>query len=168
MYTFLILIAGIYLGNKLPFWIGRAVSFFQNRALLDSLVPKEVDPSRLCKGNHSWITARTFTDTGPSQVKVCRVCGLIEGTEKMATAEAIDRIEENNQIRELETRLYKEFSALEDGDIRKYFDKEIKNGLSFDKLAHVHTAGMTFGQRYTLYKASKKDDIEKELTKSNS
>lgn len=168
MYIAITLLLGIYLGNKLPFWIGNAVSYLQSRALINSLVPKQADPEKLCKGTHSWITARTFTDKGPAEVKVCRICGLIEGSDKAATAEAIDRIEENNQIRELEKRLYKEFIAREDEDVRRYFDKEIKNGLSFDKLAHVHNAGMTFGQRYTIFKASKKEDIEKELTKSNS
>lgn len=164
----LILIAGIYFGNKLPFWIGRFVTFVQNRTILDNLIPKKIDPTRLCKGNHSWINARTFSESGPAQVKVCRVCGLIEGSDKMATPEAIDQIEENNLMRDLEQRLYKEFSTLENTDIRKYFDKEIKNGLSFEKLASVHAAGMTFGQRYTIFKTAKKGEIEKELFKSNS
>lgn len=167
MLAVVILLVGFYLGNKMPFWVPKAISYFRNRHLLNSLIPKAADPDKLCKGTHPWMNARTFTDEGPATVKVCRVCGLIEGSNKQATQDAIDRIEENNRLRDLEDRLYREFASLEDRDVRKYFSEEIKNGLSYQKIAHIHTAGMTFGQRYTIYKASKKEEIEKELTGSN-
>lgn len=125
------------------------------------------DSEKLCKGPHSWIFAQIGTAEGPAQVRVCRACGFIGGSNRVASPEAIDRIEENNKIRELEVRLYNEFLEQEDAEIKKYFDEEISKGVNFDKLLHVHNAGITFNQRYAMYKASKAVDIEKELTKSN-
>lgn len=133
----------------------------------ESVLPQDADPSKLCKGPHSWITARTLTKEGSGTTQVCRVCGFISGSGKVASMESVDRIEESNKIREIETRLLKEFLDQEDDQMKKFFDSEIKGGLSFNKIAQIHSAGMTFEYRFMAYKASKADEIEKELTRSD-
>lgn len=166
--TLLAVAIGIAIGLKGPGILARAIYNFQNRRIMKDLVPQKVDPKKLCKAPHSWILATTFTDKGNGSVRICRVCGLVEGSNTAVTEEAIDRIEENNRLRQLEEKVYQEFTSKEDSDVRKYFDKEIKNGLSYEKLAKLHTAGMTFKQRYAMYKSGKKKEIEQELSRSNS
>lgn len=145
-----------------------ASNFFKNRSLMKNLVPQKIDKKRLCRGPHPWMKVKTWTEKGPSETQMCRACGLVSGTETMASPEAIDRIEENQKIRDIDAKLYRDFLAKEDEDIKQFFAREIQGGLNFDKLAKIHAAGMTFGQRFTYYKASKVEDIEKELTKSDS
>lgn len=140
---------------------------FKAKRMVQSIIPQVADPKKLCKTPHSWIMAPTITKEGQGFVQVCRVCGFISGSDKVASMDSIDRIEENNRIREIESRLLKDFLTQEDDQMKKYFDLEIKGGLNFDKLAHIHGAGMTFNQRFLVYKASRAEEIEKELTKSD-
>lgn len=139
----------------------------KSKKLLKSITPQIADPEKLCRGPHSWIVAKTLTKDGSGTTQICRVCGFISGSNKVASMESIDRIEESNRIREIESKLLKEFLGQEDNSIKKYFDSEIKGGLDFDKLTHIHAAGMTFNQRYSIYKASKAEEIEKQLTRSD-
>lgn len=134
---------------------------------MKSMMPQVADPKKLCKGPHSWILARTLTKDGPGSTQVCRICGFISGSNKVASMESIDRIEERNRIMEIEARLLRDFLTKEDDQMKKYFDSEIKGGLDFEKITHIHSAGMTFSQRFLVYKASKAEEIEKELTKSD-
>lgn len=167
MYTFFILAAGVFLGLYGPIWASNLITYLQNRQILKDVTPRDVDDAKLCKGAHSWINAQTFTDTGAGSIQVCQVCGFIPTINKMASTEAIDSIEEHNRLTAVQSKIYTDFQVQEDGDIRKYFDEEIKNGVSFEKLAHVHLAGMTFGARFNIYRASRAEEIQKAVTGSN-
>lgn len=153
--------------DAIRFIVLRLLDSFKMRKRIKDATPQTADPAKLCKGPHSWLLASAITKEGPGHVQVCRVCGLISGSDKVASTESIDRIEENIRIRDIEARLLKDFMDTEDGNIKKHFDSEIKSGLNFDKLVQIHTAGMTFSQRFLYYKASKAEEIEKELTKSD-
>jgi hypothetical protein len=166
-HIFAIFICGILVGFEGPIWVSILFRKLQNRKIIKEITPTDVDDSRLCKGPHAWIKAHAVADQGPIEVSICQVCGFIPSTNKMASVEAIDRIQENNKIRAVEAKIYKDFVEREDGDIRKYFDSEIKNGVSFEKLAHIHNAGITFGSRYNIYKSARAEDIQKELNKSD-
>jgi hypothetical protein len=165
--SILTLVVGIFVGLYGPVWISDLFRYLQNRQILKDITPQDTDETRLCKGPHSWIGAQAFTDNGRETVQVCQVCGFIPSLDKMATPEAIDRIEENNRIRDIQGKIFTDFQTREDDDIKKYFDEEIKNGVSFEKLAHIHSAGMTFGARFNMYKAGRADEIEKVINKSN-
>ena len=163
----LALAVGIFVGLYGPVWISNAFRYIQNRQILKDISPREVDETRLCKGPHSWIGARAFTENGFENVQVCQVCGFIPTLNKMATPEAIDRIEENNRIHGIQSKIFTDFQAREDEDIKKYFDEEIKNGVSFEKLSHIHSAGMTFGARFNIYRAGRAEEIDKVINKSD-
>lgn len=164
----LALVVGIYFGNKVPFWIAKVTSFFQRRSVLKTMLPKNLDPAKICRGPHWWLDASIYTDEGDKRIKVCSVCGLIQGTRTVATQEAIDRIEEGLRYKELEDKIYKEFTIKEDSDIKRFFDNELKNGMSFEKLQKLHTAGATFQQRYVAFRVNKAAEVEKELSRSDS
>lgn len=168
MYGPWILIIGIFIGLEGPVWFSSALKYFQNRKILKEVTPTDIKPEKLCEGPHHWISARAYTDKGISLVQVCQLCGFIPSSNKMASPEAIDRIEENNKIGEVEDRIYADFLAKEDGDIKKYFDQEIKNGVNFEKLIHIHSAGMTFGTRYYAYKSTRAEEVKKVLNRNNS
>jgi len=136
--------------------------------IVKNMTPQEADESQLCKGPHPWMETTVLTSDGKKKIPVCSACGLISGTNKVASQEAIDRIEEMNRIKEIEQRLYNDFLNEEDNEIKKYFSKELENGLDFDKLVHVHAAGMSFGSRFSIYKAAKAPELEKELNKKDS
>lgn len=163
--TFLIFALGLVLGYKSLVWLDDAINYFKTQKILKQITPANVNDKRLCKGPHAWMMAPLWSPQGESQVRVCQVCGFIPEMEKMVKPEAIDRIEENNKIRQMEKKIYRDFLAQEDNDIKKYFDKEIKDGVSFEKLAHVHGAGMTFGARFNIYKSARAGEIEKALSK---
>jgi hypothetical protein len=167
MMSALYLLIGLVVGFYGPVWLSDLFRYLQNRQILKDITPQEVNESRLCKGPHSWIGAQAFTDHGRETVQVCQVCGFMPSLKKMATTEAIDRIEENNRIREIQGKIFTDFQTQEDTEIKRYFDEEIKNGVSFDKLAHVHNAGMTFGARYNLYKASRAEEIDKAINRND-
>ena len=163
----LYLLIAFYLGNKLPFWVPKVVLFFKRRAILNPMLPKKLDPNKLCTGPHNWLPAAIYSDQGNQEVKVCNLCGFIMGTDTVATPEALDSIEENIRHKEIEDRIYMEFSNREDADIRKFFSEEIKNGLNFEKLQKLHTAGVTYNHRYMAFRTSKNPEIQRELLKSN-
>lgn len=160
-------LAVFILGFFTPTLILFCMEYYKARKFRNAHMPRKAESDKLCRGPHSWITAEANTNSGISDVKVCRACGFVSGTELMVSPDAIDRIEENNKIREIEGKLYKEFLNKEDNDIKKYFGEEIKNGVNFEKLTVLHAAGMTFGQRYTIYRTAKAEEIQEELTKDN-
>lgn len=165
------LTVGIVIGILLGFF-GPEVWFrlrvkMELAALRKNIIPQEADASKLCNGPHPWMETMVMTPDGEKRIPVCSACGLISGTNKVASQEAIDKIEEMNRVREIEQRLYSEFLNAEDDEIKKYFSKEIESGLDFDKLAHVHAAGMSFSSRFSIYRAAKTPELEKELNKSN-
>jgi hypothetical protein len=163
----LLLAGGFILGFLGPVWASDLFRYVQNRQILKDITPADVDERKLCKGPHSWMGATTLTDEGVGSTQVCQVCGFIPSISKMATTEAIDRIEENNRIRAIQSQIYRDFQAQENGDIKNFFAEELKGGLSFEKLAHVHCAGMTFSARFGIYKSSRAEDIEKAITRTN-
>lgn len=167
MYAFLLLVAGIFVGLFGPIWIGRFLEFLQERKILKEVMPQDVNEKNLCKGPHSWINAQTLTHEGEGSIQVCQLCGFIPSINKMASPEAIDSIEEHNRLTAIQGKIYTDFQVQEDNGIKKYFEEEIKNGVSFEKLAHVHAAGMTFGARYGIYRASRAEEIKKAVTGSN-
>jgi hypothetical protein len=168
MLYLLILAIGIYVGFMGPVHLSNLLSWYEKRQILRDIMPHEVDEKRLCRGPHGWMSARTYTDAGPGKTQVCQVCGFIPSINKMATEEALDRIEENNKIYAMEDRIYRDFQKQEDGDIKKYFDEEITHGVSFEKLTHLHGAGMTFGARFKIYKSARATEIEEALKRNNS
>lgn len=167
MNTLLIVALSLYLGSKLSEWIGKAIVYFQNREIIKAITPTAIKEDRLCKGPHTWLNTRTWTEKGTVDARICRVCGLIDGTNKMATIEAIDQIEENNKIQALEEGVYQDFIDKENKELRAFFAAELKEGLSFDKLAMLHNAGITFGARFNKYKVARLPEMLKELIKSN-
>lgn len=167
MLTAFIFLLGLWLGLHGPTILGDLITYFQNRAIIKAITPIPINPQLLCKGKHSWLIAKTLEEKGYSTAKVCRVCGFIDGVNKMASVEAIDNIEQNNKIQKIEQDIYNEFWKLEDGDIARFFHNEIQNGLEFNKLTRLHEAGMTFGARFHKYKATRAADITKELKKSD-
>jgi len=167
MYTFFVLVVGILIGFYGPVYLSNLFTYLQTRQLVKDSTPQNVDESKLCKTPHSWIKAKTFTDKGIGSVDVCQVCGFIPSLDKMATPDAIDSIEESNRIDEIQGKIYRDFQTQEDNDIKKYFEEEIKNGVSFEKLAHVHAAGLTFGARFSNYRASRAEEVQKALSRSN-
>lgn len=137
------------------------------RKLTKTVLPSTIDEKRMCKGPHSWMPTPTITAQGQGTADVCRLCGFISGTDKMASLEMLDRIEENNRIRETEEKLFNSFSAQEDEEIKAFFSEELKTGISFDKLLKLHSAGMTFHERFFIYKASRAGELEKEINRGN-
>lgn len=161
------IVVGLLLGFFGPEVLFRIKLKMELASLKKNIIPKEADPSKLCSGPHPWMETMVMTPDGDKRIPVCSACGLISGTNKVASQEAIDRIEEMNRVREIEQRLYSDFITAEDDEIKKYFSKEIESGLDFDKLAHVHAAGMSFSTRFSIYKAAKTPELEKELNKGN-
>ena len=161
------LILGIIIGFWGPVWASNLVTYFENKKVIDEITPLSLDETKLCKGPHAWIPTKSLTDRGYENIQVCQVCGFLPSMGKMAKPEAIDRIEENNKIRAIQEMIYRDFVIREDDDMKKYFDEEIKNGVDFEKLAHIHTAGMTFNARLNAYKASRMSEVEKVLSKGN-
>jgi len=162
----LIFSIGLYLGNKLPDWIAKAMVWYATRPIIKMITPTKIKQGRLCKGPHNWIAKKL--DIQGKESNICRVCGLIEGTGRMATAEALDQIEENMRFDALEEQVYQDFVSRENEDIRKYFAAELKGGLDFGKMAKLHNAGITFGVRYNKYKSIHLPPLLKNLEKSNS
>lgn len=157
----------LYVGSNWEKWFYAAVKYFENRAIIKSITPTAIKEDRLCKQPHTWLNTRTWTEKGTVDARICRVCGLIDGTNKMATIEAIDQIEENNKIQALEEGVYQDFIDKENKELRAFFAAELKEGLSFDKLAMLHNAGITFGARFNKYKVARLPEMLKELVKSN-
>ncbi len=168
MKLYIVLVLGMYVGNKLPFWIAKLNSYLDRRYILKRMMPKKLDPSKMCHGPHWWLDASIYTEDGDKEAKICSACGFIQGTRTAATPEAIDRIEENIRYKAIEDKIYQEFSDKEDNDIKKFFDNELSNGMSFEKLVRLHNAGISFNRRYIEYRSSKSQEVRKELAKSNS
>lgn len=167
MSTILTMFLGWLLIESIGIIALKTVDHLRTKKTLKLIMPQIADPKKLCKGPHSWITASTFTATGPSLTQLCRVCGFISGSDKVVSVDTIDIIEKNNKIKEIEHKLMTNFLAQEDDNVKKHFDVEIKGGLDFNKLLQIHTAGMTFNERFVLYKQSKSEYIEKELTRND-
>lgn len=165
--TLLDVFSGIVIGWYIPIWLSKVYIYFLSKEITKNSIPQKVDDNKMCKTRHDWIEAVTFAGSKTGKTRLCRLCGFIPELNLMASYEAIDRIEENNKIRQLEDNIYKDFINKEDEDIKKFFTKEIENGVSFDKLVQLHSAGITFMQRYGNYKLSRAPEIEKELTKDN-
>lgn len=166
MDTTLLVILALFIGSKIPDSFYAFVRWYQNRKIWKDITPTDVDQKKLCRV-HNWIDGRTLTENGETITKVCRVCGLIQGTNKMATPAGLDMIEENNRFRQVEEDLYQEFVKNEEVDLKKYLAKDLANGLNFDKVATIHNAGITFAHRFTLYKAAKSKEITALLNKSD-
>jgi hypothetical protein len=158
-WVFFGVMVGVILGGR---------KFLRLKKYSNLLIPGKADPSKMCKGPHSWITAKTITRVGSSESNVCRVCGFVSGHDKMVSSEAIDRIEESNKNKEIEEKLMKSFLAEEYEKIKEFLSLELKSGLDFEKIASVHGAGLTFTKRFQAYKLLKADDIEREIKKSDS
>lgn len=160
----IVFLAGYYA----PIVLTRAMLYFFDRKILSRMVPGKIDPKKLCKGPHSWLVARALTQDGLGETQVCRMCGLVSGSDRMASLEVVDTIEENNRTRKIEAKLVDEFLAKEDKEIGAYFAEELNSGLSFEKLTRIHAAGMTFTKRYAEYKVSAIGNAEKEFNKHDS
>lgn len=166
----LLVMANLYLGARLPFWIGQFLNYVEKRKIIKSSTPTPIKEGEKCRVPHSFLTIKGDKELGISEAKVCRGCGWIKGTGMKASFEAVDSIDEVNKLDEIEEGLYKAFLTLEDKDIIRYFSKEIEGGLSFEKLTRLHEAGSTFHKRYAKYKTSKMTEIKKKLaeeTRSN-
>lgn len=162
------LIIGFIAGFFGPMWVSDLITYLQNRKVIREITPLPVREDKLCKGPHSWMMAPVFNEKDPNkEVRLCQICGFMPDRQLMATVEAIDRIQENNRVYAMQNRIYKDFLAQENGDIQKYFDAELKNGVSFEKLVHVHGAGATFNARYNMYKSARAGEIAKELSRSD-
>ncbi len=157
----------LWVGINLPNWLAKVIVYFQNRSIIKAITPTDLDEKRLCKAPHVWLNTRAWTEKGTVDSKVCRVCGLIDGTKKMATEAAIDQIEENNKVQAVEEQVYQDFISKENGDLRAFFASELKEGLSFEKLVQLHNAGITFGARYNKYKVTRLPEMLKILEKSD-
>lgn len=155
-------------GLLLPDGIFLAKNYFMLRKIKNTVIPKRAKPDQLCRGPHSWLKVEEPTPKGVQTAQVCRICGLISGTNLVASQEAIDEIEEDNKHRDIEGKLYDEFLKREDDEIRHFFSKEIEGGVDFGKLAKVHAAGITFYDRFSLFKSIKNKEIQKELRKTDS
>ena len=131
------------------------------------LIPSKVDNTKLCKGPHNWLKAPSVDKGQKTESNICRVCGLVSGKELMASEEYIEAIEEANKRNEITVRMWDSFLAEEDQTIREFMTTELEKGLDFDKLVKIHTAGTTARDRFALYLEAKKEDIQKELTRSN-
>lgn len=167
MHTFFVATISLFVGLYGPIYLSNLFRYVQNRRILKDLTPQKVDDDKLCKGPHSWINATTFTDKGPGSTQVCQLCGFIPSLHLMVTAEAIDRIEENNRIRAIQDKIFSDFQDQEEKEMKAYFDEELKNGVDFEKLVHIHGAGMTFGTRFNIYRSARAEEIEKAITGSN-
>lgn len=166
IFNLALVVVGVVLGFEGPFWASILFSYVQNRKIIKEITPKAVDTKKLCK-THSWINARSVSDRGLGSEQVCQICGFIPSINMMASPEAIDRIEEVNRIRTVQERIYSDFLAQENGDIKRYFDEEIKQGISFEKLVDIHTAGATFNARFNIYKTTRAGEIEKALMRND-
>ena len=108
------------------------------------------------------------TDEGVKDIKMCKVCGFLSGMDMVVPPETIDKIEESTKILAIEKRLWKEFLDIEDKRMQEFLKDDLANGLQWSKIERVHSAGMSFSQRFELYAESKKDDILKEIRKTDS
>jgi hypothetical protein len=161
------ILLGVFLGFVGTVVLGNYLTFRDRYKIKKSLTLWKVDEKKLCKTPHAWMDAAMNTPKGMSQVKVCRVCGFVSGTDLMASQEMIDRVEDQNKLYEIEKRLEKEFLDQEDEEIKKFFSEELKGGLSFDKLVKLHSAGTTLSERFSIYKLHKAKDIEKEIQRGD-
>lgn len=161
----------IGLGFLLNFGVGTALVLYkrhkQYKELTNTATPKKLDKSKLCKSTHSWISTEMLTKTGVESVKVCKVCGFLSGTELMASQEAIDEIEETHMLKSIEKRMWDEFLNEEDEKLKGYLTQELADGLDFNKITAIHGAGISCTDRFKTYVLSKKEDIEKEVRRSN-
>lgn len=162
------LIVGITAGLALPRMLDNLVSKIEVYLILKELSPRDVEEDKLCRGPHSWMDARTMAPDGKmGAVKLCQICGFIPSLYKMATEQGIDKIQQNNVIQSMEEKIYKDFLAKEDREIKAFFHEEIDKGVDFVKLQSVHAAGMTFGTRFGAYKASRAEEITKALNRTD-
>ena len=164
--TIFAIFGGVFLALNFRTWIGDFLTYLERRRVLSIALPIKMDKNILCKRAHSWIEIETFSKED-AKSPVCRFCGLIKGTEMMAKPEAIEKIEENNEIVNFEKNLYRDFLAKDDMDIVRFFAEEINGGLDPQKLIKVYNAGMTFPQRFALYKVAKMQEIAEKPEKGN-
>ena len=162
----LAVIGVFFLLANIRYWVGDLLAYLERRKVLKIALPVKIDKNVLCKRAHSWIEIQTFSKED-AKSPVCRFCGLIKGTEMMAKPEAIEKIEENNEIVNFEKKLYRDFLNKDDLDIAMFFAEEIKSGLDPQKLIKVYNAGMTFPQRFAMYKVAKMQEVEEKPEKGN-
>lgn len=154
----LFLIAGLYIGNRLPWWLTRLVSNIEKRRTLKSILPTPVDDNRLCNDRHEWTTAKVVDIKGEFlDIKVCSKCGFFPSLNSMATKEGLRRIQENNRLYTFNTKVIEDFTTIEETDLKEFFAEEIKAGLDFQKVVRTYNAGQTMRQRFTLYKIERSE-----------
>lgn len=161
----LTLITGIVLGIFGMAAVQILLAALEMRKVRKAIVLGNVDKKKLCKGMHSWIDAKMAGGQGVAPVKVCQMCGFISGTNKMATQDMIDRVEEQNRLFEIEEKLLEEFMKFEEKQVQAFFHEELKNGFNFDKLIQLHAAGQTFNERFMIFKEHKTQEIRDSETK---
>jgi len=135
--------------------------------LKKAATPRRAKPTDTCRGPHSWLTTGLVREDGQNS-GICRICGLIKDTNLMVSQEEIDSLEREVKMNEIETKLFTDFLKREDEDIKAYFSKELANGVDFGKLTKLHNAGITFNDRYAMYRAAKNKEVQKELRKGDS
>ena len=143
-----------YLGQNLPYWIGRIVTKIQNERILRKIRPTEVDENRLCNQPHEWFSApHTVDEKGDyTYVNVCKNCGIIPTMNSMASIDGLKHIKKNQKLLKEEEQIKDGFSKFEEDEIRFHFEEELKNGLEFGKLVKVYRAGQTMKERFILYR----------------
>jgi len=166
MITLLVALISLYVGYQFPIWKSAFLYFLEKRKM-SKFAPSKVDQNKMCKAPHTWIDMPAISDKGNITIKVCRLCGFVSGSDQMLPPDTLDQIEEDNKIRAIEARLDKEFIDKEEADVRKLLETELQNGLNYEKIVTIHAAGQTFNQRCAMYKASKSEEISKELMKVN-
>lgn len=165
-----VILALIY-GGLIGSWLTiKAKQFFYVlvlRKLKKKILPLKADKKITCKTTHSWMEAAVLNGEGYDIRKICKVCGLVEGTDLAMPLETVDILEEELQVKLIEEGLYKEFLQKEDEGIKKFFKKEIDAGLDLQRLLRIHAAGMTFMNRFENFKALKENSIKEQLYRSN-
>lgn len=158
-----------FLGQNLPYFLGRVVTKIENERILGRVRPTEVDESLLCVEPHEWIGAPKGIDDNGEFIttNMCKNCGFIPSTNLMASQEGLTRIIDHVNQKAEEEKWGEEFIQQEEDGIKRHFEQELKNGLDFHKLIQVYFAGQTVKERIILFRRLKMAQKTEQLENNN-
>lgn len=110
---------------------------------------------KLCEGPHKWMTVNLIGSENSQEKQLCTDCGFVSGSDTIVPKADIDLMLDVAETLNEQQLLFDEFLEKEYEDIRGYFKKELDNGLDFDNLINLHSAGADFKERFAIYSFNK-------------
>lgn len=162
LFAFLALLVGLYVGLVLPYYVTMYVSNRGRKKEIKTLIPTDVDQTRLCLGRHLWIEVISANDSGEyAPINVCSECGFIPAKNLMASKDGLKRILENRALREFDESVAKDFSDKETLDINNLVE-EFKKESTYEKAVQIYFAGQSANKRYIIYKIARSEEKRRE------